>query len=164
MKFSISSLNNKNYLSMIIWIAFLLFVGSVMGALTKSDIDSWYIHLSRSSLTPPNYIFPIAWTILYIMIAISGWMIWQSKIVSELRTLKIIYILQLMLNWSWTPLFFYYHLTGISFFILLMLDIAVIMIIYLTHRKIRLVSLLMFPYLMWILFASYLNYFIWQNN
>jgi translocator protein len=154
----------KSYFSLFLWIASLIVIGSIIGSLTKPEMSTWYSTLNRSPLTPPNYVFPITWTILYAIIAICGWIIWRTPSFSALRLIKSLYVIQLILNWSWTPLFFHYHLTGLSFFVLVVLDILVSMMIYLAYPKGRSVSLLMIPYLVWILFASYLNFYIWQHN
>ena len=69
---------NKTHLSLIIWILGLITIGSVIGSLTKPEIATWYSTLHRSRLTPPNYVFPIAWTILYGIIGASGWLIWLA--------------------------------------------------------------------------------------
>lgn len=58
-------MQNKNYFSLIIWIVALITIGGVIGSLTKPEISTWYSTLNRSNLTPPNYVFPVAWTILY---------------------------------------------------------------------------------------------------
>ncbi len=155
---------NKNHLSLIIWIVALIAIGGVIGSLTKPEISAWYSALNRSTLTPPNYVFPIAWTILYGIIGACGWLIWCAQAFPKLSVIKTLYVAQLILNWSWTPLFFHYHLTGLSLVVLIAMDILVGTIIYLTYPKIRAVSLLMIPYLSWILFASYLNFYIWQYN
>lgn len=157
-------IQTKNYLSLVIWIPTLILIGSIIGSLTKPEISTWYITLNRAPLTPPNYVFPVAWTILYGAIGTCGWVIWSTKSFSNLKLIKSLYLIQLILNWSWTPLFFYYHLTGFSLLVLVAMDILVGMIIYLAYPKIRSVSLLMIPYLLWIVFASYLNFYIWQYN
>lgn len=154
----------KSYLSLIVWIAALILIGSSIGLLTKSEINTWYSTLNRSQLTPPNYLFPIAWTSLYTLIAICGWLIWRASSFPKLRLIKILYVSQLILNWSWTPLFFHYHLTGLSLVVLGTMDILVGAVIWLSYARIRTVSFLMIPYLLWILFASYLNFYIWQYN
>jgi translocator protein len=154
----------KNYLSLIIWMLALIAIGGAIGSLTKPEITTWYSVLNRSPLTPPNYVFPIAWTILYGAIGACGWLIWRTSSFSKLRAIKTLYVIQLILNWSWTPLFFCYHLTGVSLLVLSCMDILVGIIIWLAYPKIRAVSLLMAPYLFWILFASYLNFYIWQYN
>lgn len=155
---------NKSHLSLIIWILGLIAIGSVIGSLTKPEISSWYITLHRARLTPPNYVFPVAWTILYGMIGACGFLIWRRDQFSKLRIIKTLYITQLILNWSWTPLFFHYHLTGLSLVVLGLMDILVCTLILLAYGKMKAVSLLMIPYLSWILFASYLNFYIWWCN
>lgn len=157
-------MKNKSWLSLLIWIATLITIGFIIGSLTKPEINTWYSTLSRSTLTPPNYVFPIAWTILYAIIGAVGWIIWRNKSFPQLIIIKALYILQIILNWSWTPLFFHYHLVGLSLLILGCINILVGTLICLAYHKIRSVSLLMIPYLFWILFASYLNFYIWHHN
>ena len=155
---------DKSYLSLIMWIVALIAIGGVIGSLTKPEISTWYSALNRSTLTPPNYVFPVAWTILYGIIGACGWFIWRPQAFPKLSIIKTLYVAQLILNWSWTPLFFHYHLTGLSLIVLIAMDILVGTIIWLAYQKMRAVSLLLFPYLSWILFASYLNFYIWQYN
>lgn len=154
----------KNHLSLIVWIMALIAIGGVIGSLTKPEINTWYSTLNRSTLTPPNYVFPVAWTILYGIIGVCGWLIWRASSFPKLSIIKTLYVAQLILNWSWTPLFFHYHLTGLSLVVLGTMDIFVFALICLAYKKIRAASLLMIPYLSWILFASYLNFYIWQYN
>jgi translocator protein len=155
---------NKTYLFLIIWIVALIAIGGVIGSLTKPEISIWYSTLNRSTLTPPNYVFPIAWTILYGVIGACGSLIWRPQAFPKMSVIKTLYVTQLILNWSWTPFFFHYHLTGLSLVVLVAMDILVARIIWLSYRKIRLVSVLMMPYLLWILFATYLNFYISQCN
>jgi benzodiazapine receptor len=156
--------STKTYISLIIWIVLLIAIGGVIGSLTKPEISIWYSTLHRSTLTPPNYVFPIAWTILYGIIGTCGWLIWRGPSFRKLSVIKTLYLTQLILNWSWTPLFFGFHLTGLSLVVLVAMDILVVTLIFLAYQKIRAVSLLMLPYLFWILFATYLNFYIWQCN
>jgi tryptophan-rich sensory protein len=157
-------MQNKNYLSLIIWIVALIAIGGVIGSLTKPEISAWYSTLNRARLTPPNYVFPIAWTILYGIIGICGWLIWRNQAFPKLSIIKTLYVTQLILNWSWIPLFFGFHLTGLSLVVLGTMDILVFALICLAYRKMKAVSLLMIPYLSWILFATYLNFYIWRYN
>ena len=157
-------MKNKNYLSLIFWVVALIAIGSIIGSLTKPEISTWYSALNRSPTTPPNYLFPAAWTILYAAIGACGWLIWSESSFRRISIIKTIYAIQLILNWSWTPLFFHYHFTGISLVVLSSMDILVFILIWLVYRKIRSVSLLMIPYLLWILFATHLNFYIWKYN
>ena len=158
------NVENRNYVKLIIWILTLMLIGSVIGSLTESSVDTWYKTLTRSPMTPPNYVFGIAWSILYAMIAVSGWLIWEAKPCTDIKLIKRVYILQLILNWIWTPLFFIYHLTGISLFCLTIIIILVIVLIFKGYQNLSTISLLLIPYLLWLLFASYLNFYIWQHN
>ena len=164
MSLSFMNAGNKSKLSLIIWIVALIAIGSVIGSLTKPEISTWYSTLHRSTLTPPNYVFPVAWTILYGIIGACGWLMWRASAFPKLSIIKTLYVAQLILNWSWTPLFFHYHLTGLSLVVLGLMDILVCALICIAYRRMRAVSLLLIPYLSWILFASYLNFYIWQYN
>lgn len=154
----------SNRIYLLIWIITIIAIGSVIGSLTKPEISTWYSTLNRSTVTPPNYVFPIAWTILYGIIAACGWLIWRSQAFPKLSIIKTLYVTQLILNWSWTPLFFGFHLTGLSLVVLGLMDILVFAVIWLSYPKIISVSLLMLPYLLWITFATYLNFYIWGHN
>lgn len=157
-------MKNNNYGSLFLWIVVLIAIGSFIGFLTKPEVSDWYSTLNISVLTPPNYVFPIAWTILYGIIGICGWIIWRAPLFSDLRHIKILYVIQLILNWSWTPLFFGCHLIGLSLLVLSCMDVLVGTIIWIAYPKLRAISIMMASYLLWILFASYLNFYIWLNN
>lgn len=156
--------HSKKYLTLITWIVALIAIGSIIGSLTIADISTWYSTLNRSPMTPPNYVFPVIWNILYSTIGSCGWAIWHTTTFPALNTIKTLYVTQLILNWSWTPLFFHFHLIKTSLLVLIAMDIIVGMLILLAYPKIKTVALLMVPYLLWILVATYLNFYIWQNN
>lgn len=155
---------NKKFINLFAWVGSLLLVSSILGNLTSSNVDGWYQALNRSSLTPPDYVFGIVWSILYVMIAISGWKIWRAKHFPKLNSIKALYIGQLILNWSWTPLFFIFRLTEIAFVCLLAIVILVTVLIIRSYKNLPSVSLLLTPYLLWLLLATYLNFYIWQFN
>lgn len=155
---------NKKYLLLISWIFFLIGIGSLSGLLINPEINTWYHNLNRSPLTPPDYVFSIVWTVLYGIIGLCGWLMWQARAFSKLKTVKILYVAQLLLNWSWTPIFFYYHHIGFALFILICLDIVVGMLIWKSYPELKMATFLMFFYLLWILCATYLNFYIWWHN
>lgn len=154
----------KSYLAMIAWIVGISSIGFISGKFIKNDIYTWYNSLNQSPLTPPNYVFSGVWSILYTMIAISGWNIWRHNTLKNLKEVKILYITQLMLNWMWTPTFFLCHLVGTSFGLIIALIIITTLITYKTYKKLTLSSILLMPYLAWLLFAAYLNFYIWMFN
>lgn len=129
---------------------------------SMEKIDSWYQNLNKSSLTPPGYVFGIAWTILYILMSISVWIIWnkEKKISFPIQ----LYIIQLILNFAWSPLFFKYHCINESLFLLSFIWMSVFIMIDIFYSIDKIAGLLLVPYLIWLSFAYYLNYYIVKNN
>jgi tryptophan-rich sensory protein len=127
-----------------------------------NKIDGWYLNLNKSILTPPGYIFSIVWTILYILMSISVWIIWkkENKITFPIQ----LYIIQLILNFAWSPVFFRYRMINESLFLLLLIWMLVFIIIDLFYSINKKAGLLLIPYLIWLTFALYLNCFIVNNN
>jgi len=163
----ISVVKKYNYYSLFAWIIIFQFIGYFIGTITKSSIDTWYVGLQRSILTPLNYIFPIAWTALYIMIATAGWLLWSNKDLKHsiaIKTSKIFYILQIILNWLWSPLFFYYHFTGVALLCIILIISFTTIVIYKAYNELSLASILLIPYVAWSSFACYLNFYIWFYN
>ena len=154
----------SRYSKLILWIIILLFIGSMIGVLARGGIDIWYPTLNRAPFSPPNYVFGIAWSILYTLLAISGWMIWQATQVSNINSIKFLYMTQLLLNWCWSPFFFNEELTGIALICIVMIIILVAMLIGVSYKKMTTLSLLQIPYLCWLIFAAYLNFYIWYYN
>lgn len=157
------ALQNKRYLSLLLWVISLISVGALIGNLTQAGVDTWYLGLNRSPLTPPNYVFGIVWTILYAIIGISGWSIWGAS-TANLSSIKVVYITQLLLNWSWTPLFFLYQLPGYALICLILMLTMVFAIIFMAYPRIKAVSYLFLPYFLWLMFATYLNTYIYLYN
>lgn len=154
----------KEHFSLALWISSLILISNCIGYATRPGVNSWYSLLARSPLTPPNYIFPVVWTLLYTAIGICGFALWHAKPFPNLQYIKMLYIGQLLLNWSWTPLFFTYHLISLALLVLFCMDFLVIGILYASHQTLQNVFFLMLPYLMWLLFATYLNFYIWLYN
>lgn len=147
-------------IALILWVMVLILLGSGMGVWT-GDVSLWYEGLNRSVLTPPNAVFPVVWTFLYALIGVCGWLIWGALDFRAQRIVKIVYMLQLGLNWMWTPIFFHYHCVGGALVVVMVLAVTIGMLVALAHRT---VSVLMIPYLGWVLFAAYLNFYIWWYN
>lgn len=150
-----------SYCRLLLWIALFLLISAALGNITDSHRDSWYASLEKSSLTPPGYVFGIVWSILYGMLAIAGWLIWRARCFSTLFTVKSLYIIQLLLNWSWTPLFFHYHYTGVALLFIIIIIVLVAILLFLCRKSLPKVTWLLTPYSIWLIFAAYLNGYIW---
>jgi len=130
----------------------------ILGGLSSSDTanDLWYLELNKSNLNPPGYIFGIVWPILYILMSISAF-----RTFTETRNL---FLIQLFFNAIWSWLFFAFHmpliaLLNIWFLIALNIRLTIDM-----FKLDRISGILFIPYVIWLLFASYLNLFIVINN
>ncbi|MBP3925221.1 tryptophan-rich sensory protein [bacterium] len=124
----------------------------------------WYNTLNKPFLTPPAKIFMPAWMVLYILIFTSLLLYMNAK-TTENKTLGYIaFIIQLILNFSWSPVFFQFQNIGLSFIIILLLTISIIVTIIYFSRVSKISAILLIPYLLWAIFAMYLNYGIMKLN
>lgn len=135
-------------------------VGGIVGLIISSSID--YNSLKQPPLSPPSILFPIVWSILYILMGISYGILDSNLLVDS--GINSIYYLQLFVNALWSIFFFVFKWRFFSFlWILLLLALVVIMIIRF-YRKNKTSGLLQIPYLLWILFATYLNLGVYLLN
>ena len=137
-----------------------LVVGGIVGLITSSFMD--YMELKQPFLAPPGFIFPIVWTILYTLMGIS-YGILKSNNLTDSET-DLIYYLQLGVNALWSIFFFVFKWRLFSFFWIILLAILVILMIIKFYSKNKIAGLIQIPYLLWILFASYLNLSIYLLN
>ena len=137
-----------------------LIIGGIVGIIISNSID--YNSLQKPPLAPPSILFPIVWTILYILMGIS-YAILESKSLNTIQT-KLIYYIQLFVNAMWSIFFFTLKWRLFSFVWIIFLDILVIIMIYNFYKKDKVSGLIQIPYLLWILFASYLNLAVYLLN
>lgn len=154
----------KRHGQVILWIAGFLAVSWGIGQFTRDDVDTWYRGLLKPDLNPPDLVFPIVWTTLYVLMAISGWILWNRRHHPEGKLCLTLFVMQTLINWAWSFLFFELHLLGFSFAWILGLILLMAVLILKSWTHARTASLLLFPTLLWISFASYLNGSIWLLN
>ena len=135
-------------------------IGTIVGLITSGAID--YSNLVKPALSPPGYLFPIVWTILYILMGISYGRLKELKL-NDLK-IKKIYYFQLLVNVLWSIFFFVFEWRLFSFIWIILLIILVIIMIYRFYKKDKIAGLLQIPYLIWHLFAAYLNLAIYFLN
>lgn len=137
-----------------------IIVGGIVGLLISNSID--YENLIQPPLAPPSIVFPIVWAILYILMGISYGILGSNSLVdSKINT---IYYLQLFVNALWSIFFFVLKWRLFSFIWIILLAILVIIMVVKFYKKNKVASLLQIPYLLWVLFASYLNLSIYLLN
>lgn len=137
-----------------------LIVGGIVGLLISSSID--YNVLQKPKFSPPSILFPIMWTILYVIMGIS-YGILKNNLQIDKKT-NIIYYVQLFVNALWSIIFFTLKWRLFAFVWILILALLIIFMIVEFYKKNKLAGILQIPYLLWVLFASYLNVAIYALN
>jgi benzodiazapine receptor len=134
------------------------------GVLTRPNLD-WYATLNKPGFTPPNEVFPIVWTILYAMMAVSAWLVWRASGKEEDRRPALTWFFwQLAIGIVWSYAFFWLHSPGLGLAVILALLVAIVLTIVFFDRLSRLAALLLLPYLLWVAFATSLNFAILSLN
>lgn len=149
----------------VISVAFALGIGSLSALITAGSMDL-YSEIVQPPLAPPGFLFPIVWTILYILMGISAAMIWQERGTNRQKvdTALSVYALNLFLNFFWSIIFFNMRAFLFAFIWLIALW-AVILTMIIKFTKIKPVAgYLQIPYLLWVTFAGYLNLAIYILN
>ncbi|WP_375410173.1 TspO/MBR family protein [uncultured Methylobacterium sp.] len=145
-------------------------VTAIIGSLaTTPNIEGWYAGLTKPSFNPPNWLFPVAWTILDTMIALSAWRLLGAKprIGPAVRAWWLAvaaFAAQLALSAAWTPVFFSAHAVGTGIVVVAALLVMILWTIRLSWRFDRLAAWLLVPYAAWVSFATLLNAAIWHLN
>lgn len=151
--------NNKTkikWLPIIIWVISIQLIGG-LSAFFAGNIKSIYNHLSLPLLSPPSSLFGIIWSILYVLIAISGYLVYRNN---DSKYNKIInyslFVTQLVLNFIWSIIFFHNSQYWIGVIIIIILDIIVLLCITNFYKSSKSAACLLIPYFIWIIFATYL--------
>lgn len=127
--------------------------------------SEWYANLNKPSFTPPGWIFGPVWTVLYILMAVSAGLVWHKGLAGPIvRMALAFYLLQLVLNGLWMPLFFGVRMPLLAFIDIVLLWAAIILTILAFARVSRYAAMLMLPYLAWTSFAAVLNFSLWYLN
>ena len=155
-------MNKKFIIILIVSIVVCLSIGAIGGLSVKSDNFVWYNSLNKSPLSPPNIAFPIAWSILYLLMAISVSIIINHNPIDKKSV--IVFAVQLILNFFWTFIFFGLKQPLFALIEIIVLDIMIIITISRFKNISKLSSILLVPYLIWCLFASYLTLHVVMFN
>ena len=137
-------------------------IGSVF---TTSEIANWYVFLNKPFFNPPNWLFGPVWIILYTLMGISLYLVWVKGYKEEniKRTVNI-FLVHLAVNSLWSIVFFGLHDLGLALVIIFTLWLMILYLIKLFWNIEKIAAYLLIPYLLWVSFASILNYSIWMLN
>ncbi len=147
------------YARLAAFVAVIMGIGFAIG--TTNLPGGWYAGLNKPSFNPPNWIFAPVWSVIYVLIAVAGWRIWEEGRGGAGRGL---WIAQMLLNFSWSPIFFSAHAIGVALAVIVALLVVILGFVITQWRTDRIAAALFVPYAGWVAFATLLNASIWRLN
>lgn len=152
------SVSRGSYTALFLFLVLVLAVGFTIGFTIRPG--EWYRSLAKPWFTPPNWLFAPAWTLVYILIAIAGWRV--TTIEGFNSTTFRLWIVQMLLNWTWTPVFFGFHQIGLGLAVIVCL--LAIVLTFMIRVQDRLARCCFAPYALWLVYATSLNAAIFFLN
>lgn len=120
----------------------------------------WYANLAKPGFTPPNWLFPVAWTLLYVLVAVAGWLVFRAGPGAA----RVLWVLQLAVNFAWSPTVFGAHRIGVGLVVVSALLVLVLAFVAAAWERQRIAAVAFLPYAAWVAYATALNYSIWRLN
>lgn len=151
---------SKLIISLIIPLA----VGAIAGYFTVTAISGWFETLHHPSFRPPNWLFGPVWTSLYILLGISLYLIWRQPRSKSKKYAICIFAIQMVFNFLWSFIFFYFHLINIALFDIVLLWLSIIIMIGRFYKVNKIAAYLNVPYICWVTFALILNAVYYKLN
>jgi len=152
---------SKAILGLCGWVL-ICFAAAALGAVFMPG--DWYAALRKPTWNPPGWIFGPVWSVLYTMMAVAAWLVWQRGGFGAQRRPLGLFLVQLALNAAWTPLFFGLHQPGVAFAEIVLLWLAIAWTLATFWRVHRAAAWMLVPYLTWVSFAALLNFTLWRLN
>lgn len=146
------------------WIIFTEAVGAFSGWLTRRGTQSYSTTIVQPPLAPPSLVFPIVWSILFALMGIGAARIDLAPPSTARSRSLLLFLIQLFLNFFWSIIFFNFRNFGFAFIWLLALWVLILLMILSFCKVDRLAAWLQIPYLLWVSFAAYLNFGVWNLN
>lgn len=156
-------MNYRDFIKLIACVAISESAGIIGSLFTISTIPTWYTTLQKPFLNPPGWVFGPVWIVLYLLMGISLWLIWESDSKEKKKAVGLFFA-QLVLNAIWSPLFFGAQSIGGALAVIVLLWAAIVLTILVFTKISRAAAWLLVPYILWVSFAVYLNFSIFILN
>ena len=153
----------KQIIGLVGWLA-ASFIAAALGSAASIQAGSFYTQLVRPDWAPPQDIFGPVWTVLYALMGIAAWLVWRVAGFRAARTALTLFLVQLAVNALWSWFFFGWHLGAVAFADIVLLWVLIVATLIAFWRIRPIAGALLIPYLLWVSFASALNYAVWQLN
>jgi tryptophan-rich sensory protein len=135
-------------------------VGLLGAVFTIPSITGWYVHLNKPPFNPPNWIFGPVWTMLYLLMGVSLFLVLEKKLKKQKNFLLALFFFQLLLNFLWSVIFFGWHMPLLAMVDIILLWISIALLIIDFWKFSKPAAIILIPYLLWVSFASILNLFV----
>jgi benzodiazapine receptor len=159
----VSQSKQRQIMGLVGWLI-VSFAASAVGAVASIQAKSFYSQLAQPAWAPPPWLFGPVWTVLYALMAIAAWLVWRSGGFRTNRIALSLFLVQLVLNALWSWFFFAWHRGALAFADIVLLWILIVVTLVSFWRVRPLAGAILIPYLLWVSFASVLNYSVWQLN
>jgi len=154
-----------NFFPLLVSLLITLAIGFVASLVTRPQIAGWYSTLLKPSFNPPSWLFAPVWSTIYVLIAVAAYLVWQHRDGStNYLTARAVYIIQLLLNFSWSIVFFGFHSITGGLLVIILLWMTILLNIRWFSKISKTASWLLLPYFLWVSFAAILNYGIFTLN
>ena len=155
----------KKIISLVIWIV-IAFIPGIFGQLfTSPNIPTWYAMLNKPFFNPPNWLFGPVWTLLYLSMGIAAFLVWEKRKENKAVTAAlVIFFAQLLINGLWSMVFFGQHQLLQAFFVIVLLWFLILWTIIKFYKINAFAGLILIPYILWVSFATVLNFSFWMLN
>ncbi len=142
-----------------------LLAGAAGAVFTTASVPVWYAALIKPALNPPSWVFGPVWTVLYVLMGVSLFLVWrENEKTPHARRAYLVFAQQLVLNVLWSVLFFGLHEIGFALVVIALLWLEIARTIFMFRPISKNAAYLLAPYLLWVSFAAYLNLAIWRLN
>jgi benzodiazapine receptor len=157
-------MNLRSFLILAGCIALIAFVSVTGSMATTPKLAVWYAQLTKPSFTPPNYVFPVAWTTLYFLMALALWRLIEAPATGERTRAIVLFLAQLAFNAAWSWVFFHFESTRGGLAVIAVLWLLIAATILASFKVNGLAAWLLAPYLLWVSYAALLNAEIVRMN
>ncbi len=149
---------------LLVFVTICLAAGRLGAAITEPALETWYSGLAKPDWTPPDVVFPVAWSLIFLLIGIAAWLVWKTAERGEARLPLTLFFGQLIINVLWSFCFFGQRNPFLGLVCLGALFVAVALTTLAFLRVSQIAGWLFLPYLLWLGYAAALNFAIWQMN
>jgi len=155
----------KDIVKLLVSVVVCLAAGFIGSIFTNANIPTWYAALKKPSFAPPNWVFAPVWTVLFVLMGIAAYLVWRQGLSNPaVKTALIIFIVQLIFNMLWSLVFFTLKSPLFGFVVIIILWLLILFTIIYFFNISKVAGILLIPYIVWVSFASILNFMLWRLN